>query len=425
MRVLLALAFAGLAGGCSKDQQPAASEPERPSNTVLIRDPLIGGPYPTLLLSKAHFDYRLNDQGRRVPVPGNARLVLVRKTERGWQKVRLEDSDSNVFHKAMTFDLDGKGPGILTIAGTRAALKVWRWRDGAWTTETLWEPRFGGKWDRLRDVEIGDVTGDAKPEIVLATHDQGVVAVLSQSASGWTPRELDRSPRTFVHEVEIGDIDGDGLNEIFATPSQPNQASLASQPGRIVMYRWNGSGFDRQLVDAPEGTHAKEILAVDLDGNGRATLLAAVEARTEQRGASLVTLQPVQIRAYEFHGTQVSWRVIATLNDRQCRFLSPGDVDGDGRIDVVATGMTSGVWLLRRQDDGSWAQSLIDAASSGFEHATLAADVEGDGRFDVYVASDEQGQLRRYRWQGNRFVREVITNLPSDEITFHIAQGRF
>lgn len=423
--MLVAFVVAPLSGGCSKQDEPRNGRAAPPSTPAITRDPLVGGPCPTLLLSKARFDYRTGANGRPVPVPGNARLVLVRKADDGWREVCLEDPDSNVFHKSMLFDLDGESPGILTISGTAAALKVWRWTHSEWETQTLWQPRFGGKWDRLRDVEIGDVTGDGEPEIVLATHDQGVVAVLSRNASTWTPRELDRAPRTFVHEIEIGDIDGDGRNEFFATPSQPNAATLVSQPGRIVMYRWNGTDFDRTLVDAPEGTHAKEILAVNLDPTGPATLLAAIEARTERRGAALATLQPVQIKAYRFHGKQVSSQVIATLNDQQCRYLVPGDVDGDGRVEIVAAGMTSGLWLLKRHTDGTWQKSLIDAHSSGIEHATLVADLEGTGRYDIFVASDAQHELRCYRWNKDRFVKTVITPLPDNEITFHIAAGTF
>jgi hypothetical protein len=191
------------------------------------------------------------------------------------------------------------------------------------------------------------------------------------------------------------------------------------------MYKWTGADADRAVIDAPEGTHAKEILLASLDGAPRPTLFAAVEARTELRNGSLVVVEPVRIKEYDFDGGSVSARVIATLNDRQCRFLSPGDVDGDGRTDLVAAAMDSGLWLLRRADDGSWTATLIDADSSGYEHAALAIDLEGDGHTDVYVASDRQHELRRYRWIDGRFDKQVILALPENEITFNLTAGRF
>ena len=411
--------------GCQEKRPLAAAPASSASEPPPRRDALVGGPLPTLLVVQAQFQRKPNSLGKLEAVPGYAKIVLVRRTQRGWEPVTIEDPDSKVFHRVVPYDLDGKGMGFLTLGGTQASLKFWRFADGAWTQQTLWNPKFGGQWDRLRDLEIGDVTGDDRPEMVVATHDQGVVAVLQRDGERWRVREMDRQPRVFVHEIEIGDVDGDGRNEFFATPSSPNQATLVSQPGQIVMYKYDGSAFTRTVVDAPEGTHAKEILVLDAAGTGWPTLFAAVEARTEMRDGRLERLAPVQIKEYRFAPDGITSRVVATLDDRQCRFLSPGDVDGDGRTEIVATGMESGVWLLRRQEDGTWTPSVIDRDSSGFEHAALVADLEGDGRPEVYVASDRQKELRRYVWRGDRFEKEVLLALSGDEITFNLAAGRF
>ena len=47
----------------------------------------------------------------------------------------------------------------------------------------------------MRDAEVGNIYGDGKPAIAVATHDQGVVAVLHRDASGqFKVEELDRQP---------------------------------------------------------------------------------------------------------------------------------------------------------------------------------------------------------------------------------------
>ena len=43
-----------------------------------------------------------------------------------------------------------------------------------------------------------DGFGDGKGDIAIVTHDQGVVAVLSQTDNGWTPTEIDRKKKTFI-----------------------------------------------------------------------------------------------------------------------------------------------------------------------------------------------------------------------------------
>ncbi|MFQ5807598.1 MAG: FG-GAP repeat domain-containing protein, partial [Phycisphaerae bacterium] len=203
-------------GGCS-DADTAGPQPK-----PAIR----AGPRPTILLTQAQFTETTDEATSEVKTrPGDARLVILRKSGDEWMREVLEDPESNVFHKAVFFTDPTKpdaGPGILTIGANAAAIKLWRHTGDDWSAKTLWQTTFGGKQNRLRDFEIGDVTGDGKQDIAIATHDQGVVAVLRQTEQGWEPIELDRKKRTFVHEIELGDLDGDGLPEIYATPSRPN-----------------------------------------------------------------------------------------------------------------------------------------------------------------------------------------------------------
>src|SRR5690606_1089394 len=119
----------------------------------------------------------------------------------------LEDEGSNVFHKAIPWE-----GGILTIAAGQlgqepprpAQLRHWVKRDGAWVPTTLWERVWEGRIQRLRDFELGDLDGDGDDDIVIATHDMGVVAVGTRGADGaWTFEELDPKPDTFVHEIEL------------------------------------------------------------------------------------------------------------------------------------------------------------------------------------------------------------------------------
>jgi hypothetical protein len=42
---------------------------------------------------------------------------------------------------------------------------------------------------------------------------------------------------------------------------------------------------------------------------------------------------------------------IATISDATCRCLTAGDVDGDGRKELVAAAHKSGLWLLRPGSD--------------------------------------------------------------------------
>ena len=381
------------------------------SNSILSDDPII-------FLAQAQFRNEIAENGQTRSIPGAAKLTLVQRTSRGWEASILEDSQSNVFHKALWFEPSEGLSGILTIGANMAALKLWQFKENNWRDSILWNPVFGGAQNRLRDFEIGDVTGDGIQDLVIATHDQGIVAVLQWVKGKWEVTELDRTPDIFVHEIEIGDVNSDGIQEFFATPSAPNRLDGTPQPGKIIMYRFDGEYFVRSIVEELPRRHVKEILTADVNGSGYPDLFAAIEGEMSMIHGQPTLLDNVKIKQYRWEGGLLSGRVIADLPDMLCRYLTAGDVDADGIIDIVASTMSSGIWILRQKGDGDWEKKLIDGDSSGFEHATLITDINGDGKQEIIVASDDQHFLRLYQWDGEIFRREDLVPLEKGDITF-------
>jgi len=342
---------------------------------------------------------------------GPARLVALSQSKRGWRFTSVDDPDSNVFHKAMAIDAAPFGPGVLTAGGTRAILRV---RRPDAPPAIVWEASFGGRFSRMRDVEVADLYGDGKPVLVVATHDQGVVAVVRASGATFAAEELDREANTIVHEVEVGDLDGDGVREVYAARSLPNRMDGTPQPGSVVSYV-PARGAGRQPVADLADRHAKEILVADVDGDGRDELYVSVEAVS----GGLVEILRFDAATLASGGVR-----IATISDRMCRCLVAGDVDGDGRKEMVAAAHKSGVWLLRPDSDPRhpWTVTSVDRDSSSIEHAALLADLDGDGADELYVANDDHLEVNRYVWRAGAPVKETIYTYPkgSDFMTWNI-----
>jgi hypothetical protein len=394
------------------EEAPPAAEDE-----AAKRDKLDGGPFPALFITQSRFLPAEDGSGKNTR-PGPARLIILRKAPSGWQQVMVDDPDSNVFHKAL--QIEGS---ILTAGAMGAFLKLWSFKDGAWSAETIWNPKFGGKFDRLRDFETGRVMPDGDPQVAIATHDQGVVAVAAFRDGAWEVMEIDKNPDTFVHEIELGDFNGDGLNEIFATPSQPNKVGV-SQAGEVVRYSWDGKAFEKSLVVRFETRHMKEILAVTLEGDKGPTLFAAVEAELEKIAGKARIKTPVEIVRFTFDASgKAASETVASIPDAQCRFLVAGDVDGDGKTELVAAAMKTGLWLLRPGDATPWKAENFDKSSSGFEHAAALADLDGNGKLELYVAADDQKSFNKYEWNGSGFDKQSVIPLGDSVITWNITAG--
>jgi hypothetical protein len=394
---------------------PAAAPAQAPAVPAARQDPLDGPPTATLVVSQAQFVDKTGPDGRTMPVPGAAKLTIVRNVGGQWKTTVLEDPDSNVFHKAMPWD-----GGLLTIGGNKAMLKTWKFEGGRWSQQTHWNPKFGGKHDRLRDVEHGDLDHDGAEELVIATHDQGVIAIVHPK-DGWRAEEIDRQANMFVHEIEIGDVDGDGKLEFFATPSKPNKLDQ-EQAGEVTMYKAKaGGGWAESIVDAPGDTHAKEILTADVDKDGIGELYIVWEGALA-KGGSLV--RPVVVKQYRMKDGAWTSSVVAEIPDRQMRAIAAGDVNSDGKVDLVAGGLGSGLWLFEQEPDGTWSKTQIDAQSSGFEQPVLLADLDGDGDLEIYVGSEDQGELRRYRFENGTFTKTVVAPLTKGDISWNVNDAK-
>ena len=417
---LLALGLCFAVSGCGDESASPPAPAGRPGQATRPT-----GPPDTpdslplaLALALAQFEDVVDERGKTLPKPGAARVEFLVREAGAWRMRAAEDPESNVFHKVMSYRTPTGEQRLLSVGGTKAAVKLWSKNASGLSAISLWMKDFGGKWSRMRDVEAADLFGDGWSSLAVATHDQGVVAILrADERGGFRVEEIDREPDTFVHEIEIGDLDGDGVLEVYATPSEPNRLDGSVQSGKVVRYV-PARGEGRHVVAELGLRHAKEILVGDVDGNGRDELYVVVEGRAAKGGAGLE--EEVEILRYEFDTAPTDGVVVARIPDRLCRFLTMGDIDGDQRKELVAAAFSSGLWLLRPGDDpmAPWRVESIDRESGGFEHAAILTDLDGDAVDELYVASDKHKQVRRYVWNGRRLVREVIYRRPDDRSIF-------
>ena len=313
-------------------------------------------------------------------------------------------------------DLNGDGKPDLVLCGRNGPL-VW-YENPSWTRHTISsDPGPGGS---STDVAVADVDGNGSLDVVLAN---GVWFANPRPAGdvvrdGWVRHQIDQASG---HDVIARDLDGDGDVDIVK-----RDQNAAGDVIRVFRQESNGAWSERD-IPAPTG----EGLDVgDLDGDGDPDIAIGsvwyendgdiVSGRWTPHVYSLSYLYPnVVVSIANIGGSsrpgivlspsepagatyRLSWfeapadpkslwleHIVWQPVEAVVHGLAVADFDGDGRNDIAFAEMNQGadpdsVWVLFMQ--GARESLGIEISESG-SHDIAAADLDGDGRPDLFGAN--------------------------------------
>ena len=167
-------------------------------------------------------------------------------------------------------DLDGDGDQDVVIGG------VWFENSGS-ILDGPWQAHRFGAWHPSASVEVADINGDGRPDVVLSPSELAgnwyrlswFETPADPKQTGWTEHVVVERMECVVHGLATADFNGDGNVDIAASEMHQGQ-----DPDEVVLFinRNKGSGWDRQVLST-KGSHC--IQAGDIGDDGDIDLVGA------------------------------------------------------------------------------------------------------------------------------------------------------
>jgi len=226
-------------------------------------------------------------------------------------------------------------------------------------------------------VALGDVDGDGRVDLVSANYLSDTLTVFLQVEGGGFAQPFslgDSSVTNQPFSVALGDVDGDGRVDLVSANYFSDTLTVFLQD--------EGGGFAQpfSLGDSSLTNDSRSVALGDVDGDGRVDLVSAPEGSNtlmvflQEEGGGFA--EPLSLGDSSLTGFPAS--------------VAHGDVDGDGRVDIVSANVNSStLTVFLQEEDGGFAQplSLGDSSLTNGPRSVALGDVDGDGRVDIVSAN--------------------------------------
>ena len=253
----------------------------------------------------------------------------------------------------------------------------------------------------VASVGVADLNGDGNPDFVLSTVEDDSVTIFLGKGDGTFHGVRDYLPITISQgigtnvpvpqTVGFGDFNGDGTKDMAAVDSANNS---------VTIFLNNGDGTFKETANYSTGASGAGIAIADLNGDGKQDIVVGLNSNCGNNvgfgvllGNGDGTFKPVVIYANSTSGGCSPTLALA-------------DVNGDGKLDVVAVSGNSSTnasfWVNLGNGDGTFQQgipmstpALCPGGSGAGAVYLLVKDINGDSKPDIVGACDI-GQHQTY-----------------------------
>ena len=256
-------------------------------------------------------------------------------------------------------------------------------------------------------VAVADVTGDGRPDLLLAT-DAGATAstalklyLFVRGASlASVPVKYGLHATSGPFAIATGDLDDDGRTDV----------AVASDQGVDVLLGWGNGLAAAVLYPAPQIVF--DVETGDVNDDGLTDLVYVVATPGFLMPYTIV--RRLQLAGGGF-GTPAEIDTVSGTD------VKVGDVNNDGRDDILPIEGTATMRLLLQLPDHSFSLSTEDQPATSMGPAAIA-DVNGDGRNDVLVTQYQPSGVNVFPGAANE-LPGAPTFIPTPNESTGLATG--
>lgn len=231
-------------------------------------------------------------------------------------------------------------------------------------------------------VALGDLNRDGNLDVATANYGADTVSVLLGKDDGTFATKVDYPASAGPSAVALGDFNGDDKLDIATAGSK-----TIFNPGAVSLLLGKGDGTFAAKVDYATGINTQALALGDLNRDGKLDIVVV------NTGDDVDSTFGVLLG--EDDGTLAAQTTFPA--GRGTTSVAIGDLNGDGRLDLVCASLGNGtsdagasdrgaVGVLVGKGDGSFAGTVAYPAGS-HPIGVVLADMNGDGKLDVVAAN--------------------------------------
>jgi hypothetical protein len=256
-------------------------------------------------------------------------------------------------------------------------------------------------------IAISDLDDDGKIDIVTANSVSNNITILKNTSTTGTVSfntKTDYITGTDPKRIAIGDLDGDGKPDIVVTNFNAGNASTIS----VFKNTSNGGSISfAEKVDYSTGNGSIDVAIADLNGDGRPDLIVSSGnsgffSFFKNISSSAGTISFAAKQDYTLHSHPDN--------------ITIADIDRDGKPDLITSNFSDNtISIFRNNSTGGYLffDEKIDYPAGSNPSFITTGDMDGDGKIDIILSNYSSGSISFFR---NLGVRALVSFAPKQDL---------